>query len=103
MQRMMDDEGRVPLARQTAVSMPMSPKIIRIFRTLRTPDHNMRATSRGACPCRRAYPAKQASPSRSAHKTLAPVRTHTARPPRKTLRTMAFTSGSLASVWMRRT
>ena len=30
-------KGRVPLARQTAVSIPMSPKIIRIFRTLRTP------------------------------------------------------------------
>ena len=65
------------------------------------PQHEGNVARRVPLP--QGVPGETGSPSRSAHKTLAPVRTHTARPPRKTLRTMAFTSGSLASVWMRRT
>ena len=42
--------GMVPLARQTAVSMPIRPKMSRMLLTCRMPANSMAATFRAGCP-----------------------------------------------------
>ena len=48
----------VPAARQSAVSMPMSPKVIRIFLTFLTPEPDIRSSSPVLCPFASPYAQK---------------------------------------------
>ena len=67
--------GMVPAARQRAVSIPMSRKIVKILRTERTPPSASAPSSRHEKPFFLPYSRKRASPAPSAHKMDAPSAT----------------------------
>ena len=70
----------VPAARQSAVSMPMSPKVIRIFLTFLTPEPDIRSSSAALCPLTSPYPKKIRYPAISAYTIEIPESRHTKRP-----------------------